>query len=322
MSGIDGQVRGLNNDVLNTLRQVRNPSQITADEAQKIKGAVLKDGRVDAAESDLIKELTSTNSINIQVENRSANFSPSALSFRPAQSTAKEVLKSVEQIGTGFANPDRGEGLSTADKIGLTADITGILDPTPISDGISGIISLGQGDFVGAGLSVVSMAPYFGDAVGKPAKIMSKVLKEFPELSRLVKSVDDVPVLINTLSKLKSPLKISETLRTLNNIQKDAAIAYQNSGFLTKAKNLGLPTEGPITFVPPKRWDVNRPAKTQDGKGFLDAYGNEWRKGPSRTNGEPTEWDVVPRNKSGGIANLSRDGSHVNVSLTGVVTHR
>jgi hypothetical protein len=318
---IDGNVRGLNRDVLQALQQVKNKSEVTPQEALGIRTAILKDGVVDNAEKDLVSKLTAQSSVDIKVENKSSNFSPSTLTFKPLKSEARDNLQSVDQVGTSYADADRGEGMSTADKIGLTADITGIVDPTPISDGISGAISLGKGDFVGAGLSMVSMVPYFGDAVGKPAKIMKRVLDDFPELARIVKSVDDIPALINTLSKLDNPAKIGDTLKTLNNIQKDAGIAYKNADWLAKAKKLDLPTEGPISFVPPKHWNPKNPMKTQDGKGFIDNYGNEWRKGPSRTAGEAFEWDVIP-SKQTGIANLSRDGSHVNVSLKGVVTHR
>ncbi len=50
------------------------------------------------------------------------------------------------------------------------ADAAGIVDPTPISDGASMVMSAAAGDWVGAGLSVVSMVPYLGDAVAKTAK--------------------------------------------------------------------------------------------------------------------------------------------------------
>lgn len=320
---IDGSVRGLNKDVFQALQAVKDKSNITTQEAASISTAILKDGTVDASEKDLIAELTSDSKVNIKVEATvSANFNPTALSFKTAKGEAREQLSALTQVGDSFADPNRGEGMSLSDKIGLTADITGILDPTPISDGVSGVISLGKGDFSGAALSAVSMVPYFGDAVGKPLKIMKRVLDDFPALSRIIKSVDDIPVLIKTLEKLDSPAKIGDTLKAINNIQKDAELAYKNSNWLAKAEKIGLPTSGPISFVPPKHWNPSNPLKTQDGKGFIDNYGNEWRKGPSRTQGEAFEWDVIPANKTTGIANLSRDGSHVNVSLKGVVTHR
>jgi hypothetical protein len=53
-----------------------------------------------------------------------------------------------------------------------TADIAGIVDPTPVSDAISMGMSITEGDWVGAFLSGVSFIPYLGDAVAKPIKIV------------------------------------------------------------------------------------------------------------------------------------------------------
>jgi hypothetical protein len=56
-------------------------------------------------------------------------------------------------------------------ELGQTAiDVAGIIDPTPISDSISAMMSLYKGDYVGAALSTVSIVPYIGDALGKPIK--------------------------------------------------------------------------------------------------------------------------------------------------------
>ena len=62
-------------------------------------------------------------------------------------------------------------------QIGL--DIAGFFDPTPISDGANTLISLGRGDWLGAGLSAVSMIPYLGDAakLGKLGKYAQTVAK-------------------------------------------------------------------------------------------------------------------------------------------------
>jgi hypothetical protein len=62
-------------------------------------------------------------------------------------------------------------------QIGLS--VAGIFDPTPISDGLDGIISLFRGDFLGAGISVVSMVPYIGDAakLGKLGKFAESIAK-------------------------------------------------------------------------------------------------------------------------------------------------
>ncbi|MDQ3684471.1 MAG: hypothetical protein M3430_02555 [Acidobacteriota bacterium] len=49
-------------------------------------------------------------------------------------------------------------------------DIAGIVDPTPISDVLGAALSLYRGDLIGAGLSLISVVPYAGDALGKTAK--------------------------------------------------------------------------------------------------------------------------------------------------------
>lgn len=93
-------------------------------------------------------------------------------------------------------------------QIGLS--IAGIFDPTPISDGIDGLISLFRGDFLGAGISAVSMIPYIGDAakLGKLGKFaetiakavdLAKVDKAFaksiePALKKIGEALDKVPM--------------------------------------------------------------------------------------------------------------------------------
>jgi hypothetical protein len=53
---------------------------------------------------------------------------------------------------------------------GTAADVAGMVDPTPISDAIGAGIAVRNGDFLGAGLNVVGMVPYLGDALAKPIK--------------------------------------------------------------------------------------------------------------------------------------------------------
>lgn len=49
-------------------------------------------------------------------------------------------------------------------------DVAGIADPTPISDVTGAALSLYRGDLIGAGLSLISVIPYAGDALVKTAK--------------------------------------------------------------------------------------------------------------------------------------------------------
>jgi A nuclease of the HNH/ENDO VII superfamily with conserved WHH len=74
-------------------------------------------------------------------------------------------------------------------------DVAGIVDPTPISDGIGAIMSLAEGDFIGAGLSAVSFIPYLGDALGKTAKgtRAAKKLKELTgAIAKITKRLDQL----------------------------------------------------------------------------------------------------------------------------------
>lgn len=93
-------------------------------------------------------------------------------------------------------------------QIGLS--IAGIFDPTPISDGVDGLISLFRGDFLGAGISAVSMIPYIGDAakLGKLGKFAETIAKAVdlakadaafaktiePALKKIGEALDKVPM--------------------------------------------------------------------------------------------------------------------------------
>jgi hypothetical protein len=103
----------------------------------------------------------------------------------------------------------------------MALDVVGLIDPTPISDGANGVISLFRGDFLGAGLSAVSMIPYIDDAakLGKlghwaetaaKAADLAKVDSAFasaarPALEKLKDAIDALP-----LDKL--PASARETL--------------------------------------------------------------------------------------------------------------
>lgn len=56
------------------------------------------------------------------------------------------------------------------DLVQFALDLVGIADPSPVSDGLSGLISLRRGDWLGAGISGLSMIPYIGD-LAKAGKI-------------------------------------------------------------------------------------------------------------------------------------------------------
>jgi hypothetical protein len=88
---------------------------------------------------------------------------------------------------------------------------------------------------------------------------------------------------------------------------------------ITKAR---LPQQGRVRYVPPEGWTPSQPLPRGPQHGYMDRFGNEWTTGPTRTPGEPIEWDVqLPPNPTELMLRLSPDGSHVNVSMGGEVTH-
>lgn len=101
-------------------------------------------------------------------------------------------------------------------QIGL--DIAGLVDPTPISDGLNGIISAGRGDVLGAVISGASMVPYVGDLakagkLGRYARTIANAVElartdaafakaAGPALEQIGKALDALP-----LDKLPGPLR-------------------------------------------------------------------------------------------------------------------
>ena len=100
----------------------------------------------------------------------------------------------------------------------MAIDIVGLVDPTPISDGANGLISLGRGDWLGAGISAVSMIPYVGDAaklgkLGRYAETMANavdlakanpaIAKQLgPAMEKLREAFGHIP-----LDKLPQPMR-------------------------------------------------------------------------------------------------------------------
>ena len=76
---------------------------------------------------------------------------------------------------------NKAENALILDVTQMGLDIVGIFDPTPISDGVNTVISLGRGDWFGAITSAISIVPYVGDAaklgkLGKWAKTVSEAV--------------------------------------------------------------------------------------------------------------------------------------------------
>ncbi len=83
------------------------------------------------------------------------------------------------------------------------ADLAGLFDPTPISDGVSMAMSIAAGDWLDAGLSGLSMVPYLGDAVAKTAK-GARLAKKLATIGkRLAAATKKVEALKSTARKIE-----------------------------------------------------------------------------------------------------------------------
>jgi hypothetical protein len=133
------------------------------------------------------------------------------------------------------------------------------------------------------------------------------------------KGVEDVIAPDNNLSKLNSQLdEIADAPFPSESV--GAGKVWSMKGRLKAAE---LPTTGKIRFVPRKGYEPSNPLARGPNNGFIDRFGNEWVRGPSRTQGQAFEWDVqLSRTGKQKIGWLTRDGSHANVSLDGRITHR
>jgi A nuclease of the HNH/ENDO VII superfamily with conserved WHH len=146
------------------------------------------------------------------------------------------------------------------DEAQAVLDIAGIADPTPISDLASGLISAARGDWIGAGLSLVSAIPYAGDAIaktGKGAKLIAK-------LAAIEKRIAD---------------NAAKAKQIISNALKSDAAALRAKKAAAKAEKIdealvkGCPIKGNEfgTHAPAKGWDGNPGDSAWDpAKGVTD----------------------------------------------------
>lgn len=105
------------------------------------------------------------------------------------QRIEKDTANSLTQAESRLAEITRSKQWEQAR---TAADLAGIVDPTPTSDGVSLGMSVASGDWVGAFLSGVSFVPYLGDAVAKPVKLIratkaiTRIEKEAAALAKTI----------------------------------------------------------------------------------------------------------------------------------------
>jgi hypothetical protein len=101
------------------------------------------------------------------------------------------------------------------------ADVAGLVDPTPASDLVGAGLAIRKGDWLGAGMSVVSMVPYLGDAIAKPAK----GVRAAKRINELRQTVTKLSAKLNDLRKAEKEAQAAETAAKEARIAKEAAEA-------------------------------------------------------------------------------------------------
>ena len=131
------------------------------------------------------------------------------------------------ELGQSPGKPQEIDADLALDLAQIGLDIAGIFDPTPISDGANTLISLGRGDWLGAGLSAISMIPYVGDAaklgkLGKYAQTVAKAIdaaRANPALRQaLAPGIQAIGDAIAKLPLDKLPESARKQLTTLNEL--------------------------------------------------------------------------------------------------------
>lgn len=129
-----------------------------------------------------------------------------------------------------------------------------------------------------------------------------------------------IPGLGNAVKVVKGGTKVVKAIDKANDVAKGTVKSIPSIKSVIKGAQ--LPNSGKIRYVPPSNWSPSQPLPKTNG-GYIDKFGNVWIKGPSRTKGQSFEWDVqLSRTGKNQLGHLSRDGSHLNVSLDGKITHK
>jgi hypothetical protein len=166
----------------------------------------------------------------------------------------------------------------------MAFDIAGIIDPTPISDGVSGVISLFRGDWLGAGISVAAMIPYVGDLAkaGKLPKLLKSIERAVEIASKDAKfaevlrpALDKLKVALDAIPLDKLPGSIREPLEAMKNkIDEFFSATKKNDNFVGEVRGQrvelpGVRTEN-FSYVKRDRVQYDQLRRDFDNHGRAD----------------------------------------------------
>ncbi|MEN3585731.1 hypothetical protein AAH978_16450 [Streptomyces sp. ZYX-F-203] len=95
------------------------------------------------------------------------------------------------------------------------------------------------------------MIPFAGDALAKPLKF-AKYFEKYGHLAKYATDADWATKAIKSMKHL-DPTQWADAIGKMNKLAGDAGKAYKNKTWLATANKHGLPTDGPIPYVPPKK---------------------------------------------------------------------
>ncbi|AFZ26564.1 hypothetical protein Cylst_4484 [Cylindrospermum stagnale PCC 7417] len=242
---------------------------------------------------------------------------------KPGSMTLQEAQQALKRLNGEL-------GLELAQ---TAADLAGLADPTPISDGVGAAISIARGDYVGAGLSLISMVPYLGDAAGKPIKAarngkrILKLRKEIAELIQIIeklspearrasgKTGDAVTqqmkrVLEPTLQNpVKKPVKVSQSHLKIESAKQGKHQAGHNNFIPGRSAFTHPNPQQLVNKFAGKGQPANNYQKLQPGYRERVDFGEV-----IGTYSDPTTGKMLPTSK--GIIHYSKNGVHIVPSKT------
>ena len=155
----------------------------------------------------------------------------------------------------------------------LVLDLVGIIEPTPFADGTNAVISLKRNDWLGAGLSGLSLIPYIGDlakvgklgrwaqtvdkAVRMAAKNPAFAARAWPVLGKIIDILEQVPVSALPSAAQAGLRRIKEKLLSMPGLSRKVVRADLVKRYLAKWQseidrmvfNLPPGSENPIPIL-------------------------------------------------------------------------
>jgi len=187
-------------------------------------------------------------------------------SLTPLFSLARTNSPTLGVIGSEITTPQSTENAKQdliLDIGQLVLDITGIIDPTPLSDGTSALISMGRGNGWDAAISAISIIPYVGDVakLGKLPRYLISIEKaidiakiDLMWASKLRPVLKNLKPFLDKVLELGAGTLPKSAMNTINRMKKSV------DGFLIRNSSTGDGLGTSLKQSQEKKDKLNRPA--------------------------------------------------------------